>query len=107
MAARQPQRGRGPQTEIPRVAGERILFLIFSVFKASLLVRGSMLAKIFSASPLWFSDGCAKNTDHCCRHPRVYQRDRASVSIEKQLNMTERTIWARHGTLLGWSDPTF
>lgn len=65
-----------------------------------------MLPTIFNASPLWPGEVCAKDTNHCVLHSRRHQSNRVSVRNEKQLNMTERTIWTRHGTVLGWSDPT-
>ena len=66
-----------------------------------------MLSKIFNASPLWPSEVCAKDTNHCVLHLGRHRSKCVSVRSEKQLNMMERTIWTRLGTVLGWSDPTF
>ena len=83
------------------------LFLTFPVFKASLVVGGSMVSKFLNASPLWPRDDCAKDTNHCVRNSRRHRSGHTTVREKKQLNRTERTIWTRLGTVLGWSDPTF
>jgi hypothetical protein len=66
-----------------------------------------MLSEFFNDSPLWPGYKCAKNTNHCLYHRRRHQSCCTTVRDKKQLNMTERTIWTRLGTVLGWSDPTF
>src|SRR5208283_2709949 len=89
------------------VSGKKYLFLTFPFFQASLVVGGSMVSKFFNDSPLWPGDGCTKDTDHCVRHRGVHEGDSASVRNEKNLSMAGRSEWTRHGTVLGWSDPTF
>jgi hypothetical protein len=94
-------RGR---VSVPR---PKYLFLTFSVFKASLVVEGSMVSNLFNVSLLWEGEACMKDTDHCVRHRDVHQNNCASVRNEKKLSIAGRSNWTRHGTVLGWSDPTF
>ena len=48
-----------------------------------------------------------KDTDHCVRHRGGHHSNSVSVRIDKKLSIAERSIWTRHGPVLGWSDPTF
>jgi hypothetical protein len=66
-----------------------------------------MVSKFFNVSLLWEGDGCMKDTDHCVRHCGGHHSNSASVGKEKKLSIAERSIWTRHGSVLGWSDPTF
>jgi len=66
-----------------------------------------MVSEIFNSFPLWPGDACVKDTHHCVHHSRRHLSGCASVRDKKQLNATERAIWAQLGTVLGWSDPTF
>lgn len=85
----------------------KYMFLTFAFFQASLVVGGSMVSKFFNVSLLWEGDACMKDTDHCVRHRGVHHSNSASVRKEKKLGIAERSIWTRHGSVLGWSDPTF
>ena len=89
------------------VSRTKYLFLTFPFFQASLVVGGSMVSKVFNDSPLWEGDGCMKDTDHCVRHPGGHHSNSASVRNKKKLSVAGRSIWTRHGPVLGWSDPTF
>jgi hypothetical protein len=66
-----------------------------------------MVSKILNSFSLGRGDGCTKDTDHCVLHPWCHQNNRANDRSEQQLKITERTSWTRHGSVLGWSDPTF
>jgi hypothetical protein len=66
-----------------------------------------MVSKFFNASPLWPGDECAKDTNHCVPQSRRHQSGCTTVRDKNQLDRTERTIWTRLGSVLGWSDPTF
>jgi len=66
-----------------------------------------MVSKFLNASPLWPGDECAKDTNHCVRNSLRHQTGSAKFGNERQLDSMEPTIWTRHGTVLGWSDPTF
>ncbi len=89
------------------VSRTKYLFLTFAFFQASLIVGGSMVSKFFSVSPLWEGDACTKDTNHCVRHRGGHPSNSASVRNEKKLSIAERSIWTWHGSVLGWSDPTF
>jgi len=62
-----------------------------------------MVSKCLNVSPLWDGDRCTKDADHRA----VHQSDRASVRNEKELSTERCSIWPLHGTVMGWSDPTF
>jgi len=81
------------------------LFLTFSVFKASLVVGGSMVSGIFNSSPLWPGDACGKDTNHCVHYSQRHLSACANVKDDKQLSATERAIWTQRGTVLGWRTP--
>ena len=66
-----------------------------------------MVSKFFNDSPLWEGDACMKDTNHCVRHRGDHRGNSASVRKERKLSIAERSIWTRHGPVLGWSDPTF
>src|SRR5206468_9225360 len=83
------------------VSRTKYLFLTFAFFQASLVVGGSMVSKFFGVSLLWEGDVCMKDTDHCVRHRDVHQSNCASGGIEKKLSIAERSIWTRHGSVLG------
>jgi hypothetical protein len=91
-----------------RVRAGRRFFLTFSVLNVPLLVEALCGREEFSAaSAAEKGDGCMKDTDHCSRHRGVHHSDGASVRNKKKLSMAGRSIWTRHGPVLGWSDPTF
>ena len=84
------------------------LFLTFSVFKASLIVAGSMTSKAFLRHfPVREGYGSMKDTGHLSRHRRVHLGDRATA--QRTGSYAWRDIQFKHGqnTGLGWSDPTF
>jgi hypothetical protein len=64
-----------------------------------------MVSEIFDSSPLWPGDMCMKDTNHCVHHSPRHRSVCANVKDDKQLSATERAIWTRRGTVLGWSDP--
>ena len=61
-----------------------------------------MASKFFKVSLLWVGDGSMKDISHCVRHPGGHHSNSASVPNEKKLSIADRSIWTRHGSLLGW-----
>ena len=93
---------------LERIGAGRTLFLTFSVFKASLIVEGSMTSKAFLRHfPVREGDGCMKDTDHLSRHRRVHLGDRATAQRRRSYAWRDDHFGRGQNIGMGWSDPTF